>query len=206
VKKLSVTAAASARSGRSPPVTFALNVCVNASGDRGGHSPVIDELCGSDLSDLAVRRKITDRYELARVRVGKWLEKHGVHDAEHRRVEGYAQRQRQRGNRRECPVPEKRAYAQSCVAAELLDEIAHARMSPLARAERKLPGTTRARGGLSGLLPASSGRLSPPSARQLAEHFIERTNQQIRVLGVERHGRPDLHDVVVRAVGTEEDA
>jgi hypothetical protein len=173
--------------------------------DRGGHPLVVKELCGSDLADLAVRRKVTDRYELAGCCVRKRLEKHRVHHAEHRRVEGDAERERHRRDRGECSVPQKRPHSQTCVAGQLVDEIAHVRKSPLGRADRNRPGTTRPGGAVSGALPAAFGRRSPASASQLAEHSIERANQEIRIFGVERHWRPDLHHVVIRAIGSEED-
>ena len=44
------------------------------------------------------------------------------------------------------------------------------------------------------------------SVCQLAQHSIERADQKIRILGIERHRRPDLHDVVIWPVGAEEDA
>ena len=50
----------------------------------------------------------------------------------------------------------------------------------------------------------SNKRLSGPSA--FSEDAIQRLDQAVRVLAVEGHRRSDLHDVVMRPIGAEQNA
>ena len=70
VKKLGLTATASTRSGRSPPVMLALNpwICAICVVDCD-MSPIVEKLGGRHERDLRVRRPVVDDDELLRIRV-----------------------------------------------------------------------------------------------------------------------------------------